>query len=257
MVSKTGRLQIAASLRLQTILGKFGFRISRRLGELNGAEPELLAVISKVKPYTMTSAERIAAMWDATRYVSKNSIPGAIVECGVWRGGSMMTAAFALLGEGDVNRDLFLFDTFEGMPPPSSHDIDRFGRSAQLWQSAVEHQTSEPWCYASVEDVRKNLQATQYPSDRVHFIPGLVEETVPGNAPDEIALLRLDTDLYESTAHELKSLVPSISRNGVLIIDDYGHWQGSKKAVDEFKETWPKPLLFTRIDYSGRIAVMP
>jgi hypothetical protein len=111
------------------------------------------------------------------------------------------------------------------------------------------------WCYASKDEVAANLQSTGYPDENVILIEGKVEETIPQTLPDSISLLRLDTDWYESTKHELTYLYPRLSRSGVLIIDDYGYWQGAKEATDEyFSQLKMKPLL-QRIDYTGRLAI--
>jgi O-methyltransferase len=113
------------------------------------------------------------------------------------------------------------------------------------------------WCVAGLEDVKRNLYSTGYPKEKLHFIKGKVEDTVPGQAPENIAMLRLDTDWYESTAHELQHLYPRLAKNGVLIIDDYGHWLGSRKAVDEYFAKQSFCPLFNRMDYTGRLAVKP
>jgi hypothetical protein len=109
----------------------------------------------------------------------------------------------------------------------------------------------------ALEEVVGNLASTGYPVERSYFIKGLVEETVPDQAPARIALLRLDTDWYRSTLHELDHLFHRISPGGVLIVDDYGHWRGAKEAVDEFFSGSGVHLLLNRIDYTGRIAVVP
>jgi len=113
------------------------------------------------------------------------------------------------------------------------------------------------WAMAPLDRVRRNVLATGYPAERVHFIQGKVEDTLPANAPDRIALLRLDTDWYESTHHELTHLYPRLSPGGVLIIDDYGHWQGSRLAVDEFFAARAYTPLLGRMDYTGRMMVKP
>ena len=113
------------------------------------------------------------------------------------------------------------------------------------------------WCVASVESVRKNIVSTGYPESKIHLVKGKVEESVPLHAPERIALLRLDTDWYESTKHEMTHLYPRLVPNGVLIIDDYGHWQGAREAVDEyFAGQKFKPLL-NRLDYTGRLIIKP
>lgn len=211
-------------------------------------------VIETVAPFTMTSPERILALRDAVKHVCRHRIPGAIVECGVWRGGSMMAAALTLLATGD-RRHLWLFDTFEGMSPPAEADRDVHGTDAAALLAAEDRLTGGTWCYSPLDDVRANVLATGYPAELVHFVQGRVEETIPGTIPDEIAILRLDTDWYESTKHELEHLYPRLAVGGVLIIDDYGHWQGARRAVDEYIDVTGARLFLSRIDYTGRLAV--
>ncbi|WP_455244317.1 TylF/MycF/NovP-related O-methyltransferase [Petrachloros mirabilis] len=209
-----------------------------------------------VRPYTMTSPERIRALCQAVRYIEEAGIVGAIVECGVWRGGSMMAAARTLLNRGVADREIFLFDTFEGMTEPGPHDISIAGESAgSLLNGAVRTEEDRMWCYAPIHQVSQALALTNYPQERVHLIPGRVEDTLISRAPEEIALLRLDTDWYESTRHEMEVLFPRLRQGGVLIIDDYGHWQGARKAVDEYVRTHRLKLFLHAIDYTGRIAV--
>ena len=121
---------------------------------------------------------------------------------------------------------------------------------------AVEDKLSgRVWAYGSLDEVRRNLGSTGYPDQYISFIEGKVEDTIPTNVPDRISLLRLDTDWYESTRHELQHLYPRLSPGGVLIIDDYGQWAGARKAVDEYVEDKKLKILLHRIDYTGRIAV--
>ena len=217
-------------------------------------DPRVADVCRAVAPFTMTSPERVAALVEAVRYVSRHAIPGAIVECGVWRGGSMMAVAQTLLELGE-SRDLHLFDTFDGMPPPGAADCDLTGASAADLMAAEDKQTGAVWARSPLADVRHNLLGTGYPESRVHFVAGRVEDTLPARAPERIAILRLDTDWYESTRHELVHLFPRLSAGGVLIIDDYGHWQGARRAVDEYLEETGVRLLLNRIDTTGRIGV--
>jgi O-methyltransferase len=212
--------------------------------------------ISSVRSFTMTSAERIHAVCEAVRYIEKNNIPGAIVECGVWRGGSMMAVARTLLSINATARELYLFDTFEGMSPPNENDVSLVGeRASALIEQHTKSEADLLWCYAPLDAVREAVLSTGYPKEQVRFVKGRVEETLPQEAPDEIALLRLDTDWYESTRHELETLYPRLVRGGVLILDDYGHWQGARKAVDEYIESNNLKLLLARTDYTGRVAI--
>lgn len=211
-----------------------------------------------VLPYTMTGSSRIYALIDAVSYIEKAGIPGAIVECGVWRGGSMMACALALKGLKATNRELYLFDTFTGMTPPTVADVDSTGVSAlDIIRTYVRGQNRLGWCEAPLLEVQENMRRTGYPSDRIHLVQGPVESTIPENAPKTIALLRLDTDWYESTRHELDHLYERIPPGGVIIIDDYGHWQGARRAVDEFLEQRNIACLMHRIDYTARIFIKP
>jgi O-methyltransferase len=215
-------------------------------------------LIQRVKRRTMTTPEKLYGLIQATRYISAHDIPGAVVECGVWRGGSMQTVAYTLLEAGESERDLHLFDTFEGMPENPS-DIDRrtfAGGETAAELLAVSDRSAKIWAYAPFEDVHAAMDETGYPTERIHYHRGLVEETVPGEAPERISILRLDTDWYESTRHELEHLYDRLSPGGVLIIDDYGGWAGSRKATDEFLDKTRAPLLLLPIS-GGRIAVKP
>ncbi len=213
-------------------------------------DDELRATILRVRRHTLSSAERIAALCDAVSHLERQAIPGALVECGVWKGGSMMAAALTLESQ---ERDLYLFDTFSGMAEPTEADVpspyDGYSPHRK-WQ-----RKSDGWAAVPTEAVRAAMDSTGYPGGRVHLIAGKVEDTLPGEAPAQIALLRLDTDWYESTKHELETLYPRLVPGGVLIVDDYGHYEGARRAVDEYFAALDRPPLLTRIDYTGRIAV--
>jgi hypothetical protein len=218
-------------------------------------DAEARATITAVKPWTMTSYDRIFALILAVRYIVQHGIPGEVVECGVWRGGSMQAVARTLLNLDAADRDLHLFDTFEGMPPPTEDDRRLGGASAaELMERGPRPALVK--AIAALDDVRAGMQRTGYPADLIHYHPGKVEDTLPDAAPAEIALLRLDTDWYESTKHELEQLYGRLSHGGVLIIDDYDYWEGSRKAVDEFVAATGARLLLIPID-TGRIAVKP
>ncbi|MBB6436844.1 TylF/MycF/NovP-related O-methyltransferase [Streptomyces candidus] len=212
-------------------------------------------IIRAVKPYSMTSPERLNAFILATRHIVKHNIPGAVVECGVWRGGSMQACAKTLLAEGVDDRELYLFDTFEGMTPPTDEDKRLDGKSAQELLD-IQGKDRPIWAVATLDDVKSGFEKVPYPEKRVHYVQGKVEDTVPGEAPEQIAILRLDTDWYASTKHELQHLYSRLVSGGVLLIDDYGYWQGSRQAVDEFLEETGEQLLLLRMD-EGRIAVKP
>ena len=195
---------------------------------------------------------------EAIRYIEAAAVPGAIVECGVWRGGSMMAAALSLLEADATEREIYMFDTFDvtQIPTPGEHDVSPSGRPMG---PDFERVRPNPGIFASFppERVESLIAGTGYPRERLHTIVGLIGETIPQHAPEEIALCRLDTDFYESTAHEMRELFPRISPGGVLIVDDYGEFPGCRRAVDEYLEANETPLLLNRLDSSGRLAVVP
>lgn len=214
-------------------------------------EEAFWAIADKCLPCTLTQIERLYGLYKATEYVQVRKIPGAFVECGVWLGGSVMAAAETLHHLGCTDRDFYLFDTFTGMTTPTEFDLDLKG----VDQSTLSQQVLN-WDNC-IEQTKANLRQTPYPFDRFQFLQGPVEETIPGGAPDRIALLRLDTDWYESTRHELEHLYPRLVSGGVLIIDDYGHFQGARKATDEYFARNQEKILFQRVDYTARMAIKP
>lgn len=220
-------------------------------------------IIEAALPYTLTSAARLQAVIDSVRYCDRRGIEGAFAECGVWRGGSVL-AMVLTLRELDVDdRDVFLYDTFEGMTAPGEHDRSPFDPPAVETWRAAEARGEVPWSEyfepsTFHEDaVQELLSATGYPAQRIRLVRGPVEQTLPARAPERLALLRLDTDWYESTRHELEHLYPRVSSGGVLIVDDYGHWEGCRRAVDEYFAARGGAPLLTRIDYTARLAVKP
>lgn len=152
----------------------------------------------------------------------------------------------------DARRKLYLFDTFEGMSQPTEVDVDFHGVPASVCMAEAPKVS-----YSPLDEVAANLRSSGYDESLVTFVKGKVEDTLPEAAPDQIALLRLDTDWYESTYHELVHLYPRLVTGGVLIIDDYGHYEGAKLAVTRYFEEIHAPVLLNRIDYTGRLVVKP
>ncbi|MDP2829675.1 MAG: TylF/MycF/NovP-related O-methyltransferase [Sulfuricellaceae bacterium] len=232
------------------------------LAQLNHLAPEdeaFYEIWVKCRPYTMTSLERGLALYRAIRYLVENNIPGDIVECGVWRGGSSMIAMATLCSLGVMDRRVLMFDTYEGMTNPSAADVDNSGNTAQDLFVAHQGRADGILCYATLNEVRNNVNSIGYPTSLVEFVVGDIRETIKQFVQRPIALLRLDTDFYDSTKVELEMFYPSLVGGGVLIIDDYGHWQGARKAVDEYWASLRKldrraPLL-SIIDYTGRLAI--
>jgi O-methyltransferase len=212
--------------------------------------------IVRVRRHTMTSPARLDALISAVAHVASSRTPGALVECGVWRGGSMMATALTLLRLGDTQRDLYLFDTYSGMTAPTAEDVDSAYDGFSLsrkWQRR--HREDRNWLGVPEDRVREAMASTGYPPERVHLVEGPVEETLPAAAPREISLLRLDTDWYASTRHEMEQLYPRLVAGGVLVLDDYGHYPGARRAVDEYLAAHGEHLLLQRVDYTGRVGV--
>jgi len=222
-------------------------------------DEEAATIIAAARPFTMTSVDALFSLIEATRYVVGRQVPGAFVECGVWRGGSMVAVARTLQQLGTTDRHLWLYDTFEGMTEPAGSDVRYSGdraRAADLLAAEPVGDGDGIWCYSTLDEVRAAMADTGYPADHVHYVTGPVEKTIPGQVPDRIALLRLDTDWYESTRHELRHLMPLMTPRGVLIVDDYWYWQGCRQAVDEYLAETGLPLLLTPVHITG-VAVVP
>ena len=249
LFAKTGHI-------LRRLLRSAGYDVVRYQQTPRDLEPSVAETVREVMPYTLTSVQRLVTLCDAVQYVVHNQISGDIVECGVWKGGSMMAIARTLIQSGDQSRHLYLFDTYEGMTPPSNKDISVQGELASnLLRHADKEDANSVWCVAPLDEVRRAVGSVGYDSSKVHFVKGRVEETIPIMAPEQICILRLDTDWYESTWHEMEYLFPRLIKGGVLIIDDYGHWQGARQAIDKYIKEKKLQILLHRIDGTGRCAV--
>ena len=251
---------------INRLLHVIGFELRRVTSQTNSentfsdqdfSDPEFQKMYGLCSPYTMTSIERMYALYNATKYILDNEISGDFVECGVWKGGSAMLMASCLLESQAFDRHLYLYDTFQGMTKPGDHDINLFGQKAtSKFARTATGRDSSSWALATLPEVKRNLALTEFPAENLHFIEGKVEDTIPKTAPSNgIALLRLDTDWYESTKHELEHFYDQLVDGGVLIIDDYGHWSGSKKATIEFFGARREKILLQKVDYSARMGI--
>jgi hypothetical protein len=227
--------------------------------ELAALDPADRPIVERALPYTMTGVPRLGALVGAVRYCVGRGLEGAFAECGVWRGGSVLAMILTLQELGADDREICVYDTFAGMTEPGEHDTSGRDQPARRTWSEARARGERAWGDLFADElvaepvVRSTLLATGYDPALLRLVAGPVETTLPEHAPERLALLRLDTDWYESTRHELVHLYPRLVSGGVLIVDDYGHWEGCRRAVDEyFAEI---PLLLHPIDYSGRIAV--
>ena len=236
------------------VLRPFGLQIRRsgvrHLAEVTAGER---ALMSKYRSYTMTPEIRQWTLLKAIEYADLNDLDGDVVECGVWRGGNVMMSKEHRDGS-SISRRFWLYDTFAGMTEPTEHDVTPGGNRAMQTFLARRKADHTDWAYASLEEVRSNFERFGLLDDSVVFRQGMVEDTLPTEPlPDRIAVLRLDTDWYESTLVELQVLYPRLVPGGVLIVDDYGDWLGAKKAVEEYFDGRP-PLLMP-VDTGCRMAV--
>ncbi|WP_460204269.1 TylF/MycF/NovP-related O-methyltransferase [Scytonema sp. NUACC21] len=216
-----------------------------------GKDAVFMDLFEQVKPYTMTSVEALFALYTAMNYVLDRNIPGDIVECGVWRGGSALLAALILKARNVSDRKLYLYDTFQGMPTPTEFDVDKYGRTG--FEMMEQYGDDIGWCYALLEEVQAAFSVHNFDFE-IDFIQGDVIETLEKIKPETISVLRLDTDWYESTAAEFQHLYPRLSTGGVLIVDDYGCWAGSRKATDDYFRDVPRPMLI-RVDKEVRLGI--
>lgn len=250
--------------RLLSLFMRFGILVQRVNQTTIVAPPvelskEAIGIVSEVetRAYSSSSKQRLYATALACQYAIQNEIKGDFVECGTWRGGHAIIAK-AIFDSYDSERKVWIFDTFSGMSSPSEFDLDLNGKSAKIeFNKYAENMPKDQnlWRHSGIVEVKKNFESLGLEIDTVEFIQGMVEDTLLSNhLPGSIAVLRLDTDWYESTKIELEVLYPLLSPGGVLIIDDYGHWKGCRKAVDEYFECIDRPFLHY-IDYTCRSGI--
>jgi hypothetical protein len=222
----------------------FGMEITKlQPGDI---DDEASKIIRAALPYTMTNPAKLYNLIQSVRYIVANQIPGDIVECGVWKGGSILAVILTLQSLNISDRTIYLYDTFSGMPPHKQWDINLWGEKGDVLELNI-----------PLDEVKQTILNTKYPADRIVFVPGMVEVTLPNAPKNAIALLRLDTDFYESTLCELEILYDNLVPKGVMILDDYGFWLGVRKAVDEYFSRMDFQPFMSRIDESGRLIIKP
>lgn len=209
---------------------------------------------------TMVGPSRLFSVVTAVRHSIRHEVAGDFVECGVWRGGASLLAALLIRDLGS-SLAVRMFDTFEGMSTPSDHDVEiQSGKRAAEFHSLKQLGTHNEWAYASLEEVKQHFSEAGIDEAQAIFVKGKVEDTlrIPANVPGRISTLRLDTDWFESTRVELEILYPRLGIGGALLLDDYGYWEGARRAVDEyFQGLGPKAPMLNIVDAEGRVAIKP
>ena len=192
------------------------------------ASEQIKNIIRSCSKYSMTGELRMFVLSQAVKYVKTSNLKGDLVECGVWKGGNIILFQKLNLLY-DLNKKIYAYDTFTGMSKPTKHDMS-YNILAEEYL-----RTGPDICYSPYEEFFSNV-SKETDFKNIEIIKGKVEDTLLNekNLPESISILRLDTDWYESTKIELEILYKRLVKGGVLILDDYGHWTGAKKAVDEY-----------------------
>jgi len=247
---------------IKKILNNFNFEVvsknswyKRQENYVSEIEDSELDILKKIKDFSMCSIPNHWAIIQSIKYINENKIEGDLVESGVYKGGNLILMNY-LNDKLNLSKKIFAYDTFEGMPEENKKiDYDLTNKSAS--ETRKQYNNKE-WCYASLNLVKENLSKFDKSFEKkFKFIKGKVEDTLlkEENLPKKISFLRLDTDFYESTKKELEILFPRLEKNGILIIDDYGHWKGSKKATNDYFQKDKKFRFFHRIDYASRLYI--
>lgn len=217
-------------------------------------DKDFYALLDKAFPYSMSGlygfVDSFYSLYQMVNYVVKHEIPGDFVECGCYAGGMSLLAALTFMKQGDTSRNFYLFDTFEGMPAPTVEDGAGVGLAF-----AANTENDQPWAKMDIAAVRNTMANSGYPAGRIHLVKGMVEDTIPEHAPQIISILRLDTDFYASTKHELTHLYPRLSSGGALVIDDYGYLPGARAATDEYFSAKDRPMLLNRVNFTVRTGI--
>jgi O-methyltransferase len=253
---------------LKNLIAGLGYELRKkedrsRLGyEL---EDEAAAAILKVQAYTMLPPERLITLYQQVVHCERTGLPGAFVECGVWKGGSVALMALAALSQGVARRDLHLFDAFTDIcEPDQTVDGARAVREVKAWSKdgGVEGRLKPIAGFydfaggpGSLEGNRELLEKiVGYDPKLLHYHVGWFQDTLPKDAAGvgPIALLRLDGDWYASTKVCLEHLYDQVVPGGFVIVDDYGAYEGCRKAVDEFRAARNITAYLHHIDAEAR-----
>ena len=247
---------------LKRFLFSKGITVSRNRSKTNSSPVELdasdLEIINYVRAanLSMGSYDNLYTTALACKHVIEMEIEGDFVECGVYRGGHSIIAA-EIFNRYGVEKKVYLFDTFKGMTEPTSNDFSLgSGLPARIKYNNRKYKDHVDWAYCSLIEVKKNFIDAKLMHNNIIFVEGDVLQTIPSkvNSPASISFLRLDTDWYESTKIELEFFYPILSKNGILVVDDYGSWAGSRKATEEYFTNKHKPFL-SLIEGGARVGI--
>lgn len=254
---------------VNSLASKLGYEVSISRRGTDQLGYDLLAeaneTIRVIRSHTMLPYRRLVTLYQQAVFCEATNLPGSFVECGVWKGGAVGLMALANLRHGSTRRHLHLFDSFEGLPEPDqSVDGQRATEFAQRVGGGVGGKlVALEGAFEGVGTLEVNQELLEqtigYPPEYLHYHKGWFQDTLPEQAADvgEIAILRLDGDWYSSTKLCLMHLYEKVVRGGFVVLDDYGWFEGSKKAVDEFMEREGVKAFLNHIDNAGRYWIKP
>ncbi len=197
----------------------------------------MMRLVYRVRGYTAVFVPRLVALYKLSEEINQRSMPGDIVECGVYNGGSAAIMA-SLCEKSPVSRSVWLFDSFEGLPKPTDKD----GNEAPAY---------EGWCHGDLSKVKEVLRKLRIPESRVHIVKGWFQDTFPKVEIPKIAILHIDADWYESVKLCLEKFYDSVQPGGYIVLDDYGDWEGCRVAADEFLKKRAIDVKLIQVDYTG------
>lgn len=224
---------VACTLRALDALRPYASGLRQRI--------ELAGLMEKCEPFTMVSRERMGTLYQLVKRLDQEGIRGDLVECGVCNGGTAGIIACAS-ADSSLPRVVRLFDSFEGLPEPSAETDGP--KALAEWAPGMD--------LGSIDKVRELFAALRIGEERVRIVPGWFEDTLPGYAMPEVGLLHVDADWYESVKLVLETFYPNVVPGGFVVLDDYGHWEGCRTAVDEFLVARRISVDLTEVDYTGR-----
>jgi len=197
----------------------------------------MMRLVYRVREYTAVFVPRLVALYKLSEEINRGPVPGDIVECGVYNGGSAAVMA-SLCEKSPISRNVWLFDSFEGLPKPTDKD-------------GAEAPGYEGWCHGDLSKVRKVLRKLRIPESRVHIVKGWFQDTFLKVEIPQIAILHIDADWYESVKLCLEKFYDSVQPGGYVVLEDYGDWEGCRIATDEFLKNRVLDVKLIQVDYTG------
>ena len=231
----------AVARPLQAVLGRAGFVLARRV-DLRDAYLDSPPAVTLRSAETVIGPVGLKNIQELIESVIQDDVPGDLIEAGVWRGGSAIFMRAALEAYGDESRVVWVADSFAGLPRRDSTGY------AEDREDALES-ADEAWLTVSLDEVQRNFERYGLLDDRVRFLAGWFNETLDDQRIGELALMRLDADMYGSTMDALRLLYPKLSVGGYVVIDDYWLPQ-CEAAVHAFRENEAIEDEIVRVDRS-------